>query len=86
MRDFLPEAKARRERALTTIRQVYSQHGFDEIETPVMEDFDRLHSWVVTTKSSRSACCAGGLSLTNLLRRRHQAQLKHLLIWGCGLT
>jgi histidyl-tRNA synthetase len=44
MRDFLPEAKARRERALTTIRQVYSQHGFDEIETPVMEDFDRLHS------------------------------------------
>jgi histidyl-tRNA synthetase len=23
---------------------VYSRHGFDEIETPVMEDFDRLHS------------------------------------------
>jgi len=44
MRDFLPDAKARRERVLATIRGVYSQHGFDEIETPVMEDFDRLHS------------------------------------------
>lgn len=44
MRDFLPEAKARREHALSTIREVYTAHGFDEIETPVMEDFERLHS------------------------------------------
>lgn len=44
MRDFLPEAKAIREHALTTIRNTYAQHGFDEIETPVMEDFDRLHA------------------------------------------
>lgn len=44
MRDFLPGVKARRERALSIIRDVYRAHGFDEIETPVMEDFERLHS------------------------------------------
>lgn len=44
MRDFLPEVKARREHALATIRNTYALHGFDEIETPVMEDFDRLHA------------------------------------------
>lgn len=44
MRDFLPADKAKRERALAVIREVYTSHGFDEIETPVVEDFDRLHS------------------------------------------
>ncbi len=44
MRDFLPADKARRERALNIIRDVYHAHGFDEIETPVVEDFERLHS------------------------------------------
>ena len=44
MRDFLPVSKAHREHTLGIIRQVYSRHGFEEIETPVMEDFDRLHS------------------------------------------
>lgn len=44
MRDFLPAEKARRERVLGVIRSTYSVHGFDEIETPVMEDGDRLHS------------------------------------------
>ena len=44
MRDFLPAEKAKRERALSIIRKAYSTHGFDEIETPVVEDFDRLHS------------------------------------------
>ncbi len=44
MRDFLPAEKARREAALATIRRVYRSHGFDEIETPVVEDHDRLHS------------------------------------------
>jgi histidyl-tRNA synthetase len=44
MRDFLPADKARRERVLGTIRDVYRSHGFDEIETPVMEDSDRLHA------------------------------------------
>ena len=44
MRDFLPADKARRERALATIKRVYSQHGFDEIETPAVEEFGRLHS------------------------------------------
>ncbi|NQX11235.1 histidine--tRNA ligase [Microbacteriaceae bacterium VKM Ac-2855] len=44
MRDFLPADKAKREHALGVIRGVYASHGFDEIETPVVEDFDRLHS------------------------------------------
>lgn len=44
MRDFLPAEKARREHALATIRRSYSAHGFDEIETPVVEDAARLHS------------------------------------------
>lgn len=44
MRDFLPQDKARREHALGVIRGVYRLHGFDEIETPVLEDYARLHS------------------------------------------
>ncbi len=44
MRDFLPADKARRERVLGLIRGVYRAHGFDEIETPVMEDASRLHA------------------------------------------
>ncbi|HWH98555.1 MAG TPA: ATP phosphoribosyltransferase regulatory subunit [Pseudolysinimonas sp.] len=44
MRDFLPAEKARRERILGTIRDVYRAHGFDEIETPVAEDSERLHA------------------------------------------
>jgi histidyl-tRNA synthetase len=44
MRDFLPAEKARRESILSVIRSVYRAHGFDEIETPVAEDSDRLHA------------------------------------------
>ncbi len=44
MRDFLPHEKARREHVLSVIRSVFSAHGFDEIETPVMEDSARLHA------------------------------------------
>jgi histidyl-tRNA synthetase len=44
MRDFLPAEKARREHVLGAVRRVYAAHGFDEIETPVVEDADRLHS------------------------------------------
>lgn len=44
MRDFLPADKARREHALGVIRRTFSAHGFDEIETPVVEDVARLHS------------------------------------------
>jgi histidyl-tRNA synthetase len=44
MRDFLPIEKARRERLLAVIRHSYRAHGFDEIETPVAEDSDRLHA------------------------------------------
>lgn len=44
MRDFLPAEKSRREHVLATIRASYRAHGFDEIETPVMEDSARLHS------------------------------------------
>ncbi|WP_187977705.1 histidine--tRNA ligase [Mycetocola sp. JXN-3] len=44
MRDFLPAEKARREYAFSVIRRVYRRFGFDEIETPVLENYDRLHS------------------------------------------
>ncbi len=46
MRDFLPAEKARRERVLAVIRERYRAHGFDEIETPVMEEYARLHAGV----------------------------------------
>lgn len=44
MRDFLPADKARRERVLGVIRSTFRARGFDEIETPVVEDSDRLHA------------------------------------------
>lgn len=44
MRDFLPADKAVREHSLGIIRESFRAHGFDEIETPVMEDSARLHS------------------------------------------
>lgn len=44
MRDFLPADKAKREQAFRIIRQNYSRHGFAEIETPVVEEYSRLHS------------------------------------------
>ena len=44
MRDFPPAEKARRESVLSVIRETYRAHGFDEIETPVMEDSARLHT------------------------------------------
>ncbi|WP_404434796.1 ATP phosphoribosyltransferase regulatory subunit [Microbacterium lacus] len=46
MRDFLPAEKNRRERVLAVIRERYRAHGFDEIETPVMEEYGRLHSGI----------------------------------------
>ncbi|HEY0249397.1 MAG TPA: histidine--tRNA ligase [Gryllotalpicola sp.] len=44
MRDFLPAEKAKREQLLSVIRTQFAARGFDEIETPVMEDAARLHS------------------------------------------
>jgi len=44
MRDFLPVEKRRRERVLRVIRDAYEDHGFEEIETPVVEDAARLHA------------------------------------------
>ncbi|WP_105565503.1 histidine--tRNA ligase [Microbacterium halophytorum] len=46
MRDFLPSDKNRRERVLSIIRDRYRAHGFDEIETPVMEEYSRLHAGI----------------------------------------
>ena len=46
MRDFLPAEKARRERVLAAIRDRYRAHGFDEIETPVLEEYARLHAGI----------------------------------------
>ena len=46
MRDFLPAEKARRESVLAVIRDRYRAHGFDEIETPVLEEYARLHAGI----------------------------------------
>lgn len=46
MRDILPADKARRERLLSVIRERYLAHGFDEIETPVVEEYARLHAGI----------------------------------------
>ena len=44
MRDFLPAEKAKRERVLGVIRDVFSAYGFQEVETPALENLDRLTS------------------------------------------
>ena len=44
MRDFLPVEKLKRDIVLGTIRGTYLSHGFQEIETPALEDIDRLTS------------------------------------------
>jgi histidyl-tRNA synthetase len=44
MRDLLPVEKARREQVLEHIRQVYRSRGFQEIETPALEELSRLTS------------------------------------------
>ena len=44
MRDFLPLEKAKRESVLGVIRGVYSSFGFQEVETPALENLDRLTS------------------------------------------
>ena len=44
MRDFLPLEKSHRDQILTQIRETYLSHGFQEIETPALEDLARLTS------------------------------------------
>jgi histidyl-tRNA synthetase len=44
MRDFLPVEKQKRDIVLGKIRSTYLAHGFQEIETPALEDLERLTS------------------------------------------
>lgn len=44
MRDFLPAEKAKREYLLTLAKEAYLNRGFQEIETPVLEELTRLQS------------------------------------------
>ena len=44
MRDFLPVEKAKRDRVLGVIRSTYAARGFQEIETPALEDIAKLTS------------------------------------------
>jgi histidyl-tRNA synthetase len=44
MRDFLPAEKAKRESVLGVIKGVYGSYGFQEVETPALENLDRLTS------------------------------------------
>ena len=42
MRDFLPAQMIMRQRVIETIREVFEAHGFEPIETPVLEYFETL--------------------------------------------
>ena len=44
MRDMLPEDKVLRERLIARVRQGYLARGFQEVETPALEDLSRLTS------------------------------------------
>lgn len=44
MRDFLPQEKLKRERLISTVVDSYIARGFQQIETPVLEDLGRLTS------------------------------------------
>ena len=44
MRDFLPLEKRKRDQVLGAIRGTYMAHGYQEIETPALEDLARLTS------------------------------------------
>jgi histidyl-tRNA synthetase len=44
MRDFLPSEKAKREHLLAVAKNAYLNRGFQEIETPVLEELSRLQS------------------------------------------
>ncbi|NBU22335.1 MAG: histidine--tRNA ligase [Actinobacteria bacterium] len=44
MRDFLPVEKAKREELIQKAKAAYLARGFQEIETPILEDLNRLQS------------------------------------------
>ncbi len=44
MRDFLPSEKAKREHLLAVAKNAYLNRGFQEIETPALEELSRLQS------------------------------------------
>ncbi len=44
MRDFLPQDKLKREQLIATVIESYIARGFQQIETPVLEDLSRLTS------------------------------------------
>ncbi len=44
MRDFTPREKERRDALLALIGETYQRHGFEQIETPALEDSSVLHS------------------------------------------
>lgn len=44
MRDFLPAEKVKREQLLSAAKSAYLDRGFQEIETPVLEELGRLQS------------------------------------------
>jgi histidyl-tRNA synthetase len=41
-RDFLPQRMLPRQRVITTLREVFERHGFEPIDTPVLEYYETL--------------------------------------------
>jgi histidyl-tRNA synthetase len=79
MRDILPTEKSRRERVLATVRAVYRAHGFDEIETPVVEDAARLFSGLGGDNEKLAyAVMKRGLTMDDLARAETPLDLADL--------
>ena len=79
MRDILPADKAHREHVLGLIRDVYRAHGFDEIETPVMEDSSRLHAGLGGDNEKLAyAVMKRGLTFDDLQRASQPLELADL--------
>ena len=67
MRDFVPRDKGRREHLLGIIRETYLRHGFEEIETPAIEDRSSLHSGLGGDNEKLSfSLLKRGLELTDI--------------------
>jgi histidyl-tRNA synthetase len=56
-RDFSPAEMAKRNYIFNTIREVYALYGFQQIETPAMENLSTLMGSTVTRVTNYSSRC-----------------------------
>lgn len=79
MRDFPPRDKERRDGVMSTIRATYLRHGFEEIETPAIEDQSTLFSGLGGDNEKLSfQILKRGLEATDLADVSHPRELSDL--------